>query len=172
MATGPRYQVPMRRRKEGRTNYHTRLALLISKRDRVVVRKSTRNTQIQLIAPTPVGDVTYSSAISTELGKFGYTGPTGNTTAAYLTGLLFGLRSIQNGYDAGILDIGLHASTPGSRIYAALKGIVDAGMEIPHDPSIFPSDERISGQIAAEYNGSDLPAQFEATKEKIIAEFR
>ena len=172
MATGPRYQVPMRRRKEGRTNYHTRLSLLISKRDRVVVRKSTRNTQIQLIAPTPVGDVTYSSAISTELGKFGYTGPTGNTTAAYLTGLLFGLRSIQNGYDAGILDIGLHASTRGSRIYAALKGIVDAGMEIPHDPSIFPSDERISGQIAADYNGSDLPAQFEATKEKIIAEFR
>ncbi|MBO4301856.1 50S ribosomal protein L18 [Methanosarcinaceae archaeon] len=171
MATGPRYQVPMRRRKEGRTNYHTRLSLLISKRDRVVVRKSTRNTQIQLIAPTPVGDVTYSSAISTELGKFGYTGPTGNTTAAYLTGLLFGLRTLKAGYDSGILDIGLHASTPGSRVYAALKGMIDAGMDIPHDPSIFPSDDRISGQVAADYNGSDLPAQFEAAKENIRAEY-
>ncbi|MCL2549939.1 MAG: 50S ribosomal protein L18, partial [Methanimicrococcus sp.] len=52
MATGPRYKVPMRRRREGRTNYHSRLALLLSKEDRVVVRKSTRNLQIQLIAPT------------------------------------------------------------------------------------------------------------------------
>ncbi|MDY6818906.1 MAG: 50S ribosomal protein L18, partial [Halobacteriales archaeon] len=28
MATGPRYNVPMRRRREGRTNYHQRLRLL------------------------------------------------------------------------------------------------------------------------------------------------
>jgi len=172
MATGPRYRVPMRRRREGRTNYYSRLALLLSKENRIVVRKSTRNIQIQLIAPTPVGDVTFSSAISTELGKYGYNGPTGNTTAAYLTGLLFGLRSIQKGYEYGILDIGLHASTPGSRVYAALKGIVDSGVEIPHDESVFPSDERIRGEIAAEYNGSDLPAQFDAAVEKINAEFR
>lgn len=172
MATGPRYKVPMRRRREGRTNYHSRLALLLSKEDRVVVRKSTRNIQIQLIAPTPVGDVTFSSAISTELGKYGYNGPTGNTTAAYLTGLLFGLRTINNGYEYGIFDIGLHASTPGSRIYAALKGIVDAGFEIPHDESVFPSDERVRGEIAAEYNGSDLPAQFDAAVENIKAEFK
>ncbi|MDD3873796.1 MAG: 50S ribosomal protein L18, partial [Methanosarcina sp.] len=30
MATGPRYKVPFRRRREGRTNYHLRLNLLIS----------------------------------------------------------------------------------------------------------------------------------------------
>ena len=172
MATGPRYKVPMRRRREGRTNYHSRLALLLSKEDRVVVRKSTRNVQIQLIAPTPIGDVTYSSAISTELGKYGYSGPTGNTTAAYLTGLLFGLRALKNGYEFGILDIGLHTSTPGSRIYAALKGVVEAGFEIPHDDSVFPSDERVRGEDAAEYNGSDLPAQFDTAVEKIKAEFK
>jgi Ribosomal protein L18 len=172
MATGPRYKVPMRRRREGRTNYHSRLALLLSKEDRVVVRKSTRNVQIQLIAPTPIGDVTYSSAISTELGKYGYNGPTGNTTAAYLTGLLFGLRALKNGYEFGILDIGLHTSTPGSRIYAALKGVVEAGFEIPHDDSVFPSDERVRGEDAAEYNGSDLPAQFDTAVEKIKAEFK
>lgn len=172
MATGPRYKVPMRRRKEGRTNYHKRLSLIISKRNRIVVRKSTRNTQIQLIAPTPVGDVTYISAISTELGKFGYNGPTGNTTAAYLTGLLFGYRCIEGGYDSGILDIGLHASTHGSRVYAALKGIVDAGVDVPHDPSVFPSDDRISGKDSAEYNDKDLSPVFETAKENIVAEYR
>ncbi|NLI62626.1 MAG: 50S ribosomal protein L18 [Methanosarcinaceae archaeon] len=172
MATGPRYKVPMRRRKEGKTNYHTRLSLIISKRDRIVVRKSTRNTQIQLIAPTPVGDVTYVSAISTELGKFGYTGPTGNTTAAYLTGLLFGYRCLKSGYEEGIADIGLHSSTHGSRIYAALKGIVDSGVDVPHDSSVFPSDERISGKDSAEYNDRDISSVFETAKENIIAEYR
>ena len=131
MATGPRYKVPFRRRREGRTNYHLRLKLLLSKRDRVVVRKSARNIQIQLIAPTPDGDITYSSAISSELARYGYTGATGNTTAAYLTGLLFGLKSLKKGYEGGILDIGLQASSAGSRVYAALKGIIDSGLTSP-----------------------------------------
>ncbi len=174
MATGPRYKVPFRRRREGRTNYHLRLKLLLSEQDRVVVRKSARNMQIQLIAPTPEGgDITYSTAVSSELAKYGYTGPTGNTTAAYLTGLLFGFKSLQNGYEGGVLDIGLQASSAGSRVYAALKGVVDAGFEVPCSPDIFPSEERIRGEHVAKYRegSSDLPEQFEATKEKIFAEF-
>jgi len=173
MATGPRYKVPFRRRREGRTNYHLRLKLLLSGQDRVVVRKSARNMQIQLIAPTAEGDITHSTAVSSELAKYGYTGPTGNTTAAYLTGLLFGFKSLQNGYEGGVLDIGLQASSSGSRIYAALKGIVDAGFDVPCSPEIFPSEERIRGEHVAEYReeSADLPEQFEATKEKIFAEF-
>ncbi len=98
MATGPRYKVPFRRRREGRTNYHLRLNLLISKQDRVVIRKSARNVQIQLIAPTPPeGDITYSSAVSSELAKYGYTGATGNTTAAYLTGALVRTEKFETG---------------------------------------------------------------------------
>jgi large subunit ribosomal protein L18 len=173
MATGPRYKVPFRRRREGRTNYHLRLKLLLSGQDRVVVRKSARNMQIQLIAPTLEGDITHSTAVSSELAKYGYTGPTGNTTAAYLTGLLFGLKSLQNGYEGGVLDIGLQDSSAGSRVYAALKGVVDAGFEVPCNSNIFPSEERIRGEHVAAYReeSSDLPEQFEATKEKIFAEF-
>jgi len=172
MATGPRYKVPFRRRREGRTDYHQRLRLLLSKENRVVVRKSARHMQVQLVAPKPEGDVTLSSAISTELRKYGYEGTTGNTTAAYLTGLLFGLRTLDEGYEGGVLDIGLAASSAGSRVYAVLKGVVDAGMDVPHDPSVFPSDERIRGEHVAEYvEGSNLPQQFEAVKEKILSEF-
>ena len=172
MATGPRYKVAFRRRREGRTNYHQRLKLLLSKEDRVVVRKSAKHMQVQLVAPKPEGDITLSSAISTELKKYGYEGSTGNTTAAYLTGLLFGLKTLKNGYESGVLDIGLSASSSGSRIYAVLKGIVDAGMDVPHDSSVFPSDERVRGEHVAEYvDGSNLPEQFDAVKEKILSEF-
>ncbi|MEJ2242859.1 MAG: 50S ribosomal protein L18, partial [Candidatus Bathyarchaeota archaeon] len=31
MATGPRYRVPFRRRREGKTNYRTRRALVLSR---------------------------------------------------------------------------------------------------------------------------------------------
>jgi large subunit ribosomal protein L18 len=172
MATGPRYKVPFRRRREGRTDYHQRLRLLLSEENRVVVRKSARNMQVQLVAPKPEGDITLSSAISTELKKYGYEGATGNTTAAYLTGLLFGLRALDEEYESGVLDIGLAASSAGSRVYAVLKGIIDAGMDVPHNPSVFPSDERIRGEHVAEYvEGSNLPEQFEAVKEKILSEF-
>jgi hypothetical protein len=41
----------------------------------------------------------------------------------------------------------------GSRIYAALKGAVDAGLEIPYNPEVLPDDSRISGEhIIASYD--------------------
>lgn len=172
MATGPRYKVAFRRRREGRTNYHQRLKLLLSKEDRIVIRKSSKHIQIQLITAKSEGDLTLSSAISTELKKYGYEASTGNTSAAYLTGLLFGHKTQSKGYEYGILDIGLQASSKGSRIYAALKGIVDSGLEIPHDPSVFPSDERVRGEHIAEYmERSDLPELFDSVKEKISSAF-
>ncbi|MGM0388528.1 MAG: 50S ribosomal protein L18, partial [Natrinema limicola] len=42
MATGPRYKVPMRRRREVRTDYHQRLRLLKSGKPRLVARKSNK----------------------------------------------------------------------------------------------------------------------------------
>jgi large subunit ribosomal protein L18 len=172
MATGPRYNVPFRRRREGRTDYHQRLRLLLSDEDRVVVRKSLNNIQIQLITPEYDGDDVLLSATSTELKNYGYEESTGNITAAYLTGLLFGHKALDEGYETGVLDIGLHSSSAGSRIYASLKGIVDAGMDVPHNPSIFPSEERIRGEHVAEYmDKSSLPEQFDATQEKIYSEF-
>jgi len=44
MATGPRYKVPMRRRREVRTDYHQRLRLLKSGKPRLVARKSNKHT--------------------------------------------------------------------------------------------------------------------------------
>ena len=56
MATGPRYKVPFRRRREGRTDYRHRAALLRGKLPRAVVRKSNRNITVQLVTYDDKGD--------------------------------------------------------------------------------------------------------------------
>jgi len=168
LATGPRYKVPFRRRREGKTNYHVRYKLILSKRPRVVVRKTNSGTTLQLVTAEQTGDKTLLTVTSKELKNFGYTSSTSNLPAAYLTGLLFGKKMLALGKNDGIADIGLHASTRGNRIYAAIKGVVDAGVNVPHSPEIFPEDERIRGEHIKKYTGSDIVAQFEAAREKIL----
>src|SRR5512137_1616142 len=146
LATGPRYRVPFRRRREGKTNYHVRYKLILSKKPRVVVRKSNASTSLQLVVAEQKGDKTLLTVNSQELKDFGYTFSKSNLPAAYLTGLLFGKKMLALGIAEGIADIGLHSSTKGNRIYAAIKGVVDAGVDVPHSSEIFPTDERICGQ--------------------------
>ena len=43
MAKGPRYRRPLRRRDEGKTDYHRRLKLIKSKSIRAVIRASNNN---------------------------------------------------------------------------------------------------------------------------------
>ena len=168
MATGPRYKVPFRRRREGKTNYHVRYKLILSKKPRVVVRKSNASTTLQLVVAEQMGDKTLLTVKSQELKSFGFTSSLGNLPAAYLTGLLFGKKMLALGIDEGIADIGLHASTRGNRIYAAIKGVVDAGVNVPHSPEIFPDDARTRGEHIKDYTGADIVAQFEAAKQKIL----
>ena len=152
MAQGPTYRVKFRRRREGKTNYYRRRRLLQSRRPRLVVRKTNTTTIVQIINASVVGDSTVASAISTELANHGWVAGTGNTPSAYLTGLLAGLRAKSRGVKDAILDVGLNPPVKGSRVYAALKGAVDAGLEIPHNPDILPDDSRISGEhIVAAY---------------------
>src|SRR6056297_3703125 len=99
MATGPRYKVPMRRRREARTDYHQRLRLLKSGKPRLVARKSNKHVRAQLVTLGPEGDETHAAAESRDLREFGWEAPTGNLPAAYLTGLLAGLRALENGVE-------------------------------------------------------------------------
>jgi large subunit ribosomal protein L18 len=168
MATGPRYKVPFRRRREGRTNYHLRYKLILSKKPRLVVRKSNGNTTLQLVVAEMSGDKTLLTVTSKSLKDYGYTLATGNIPAAYLTGLLFGKKMLGLGVNEAVPDIGLHASTKGGRVYAAIKGVIDAGVDIPHSPEIFPGDDRIRGEHIKEYMGSDIVDQFQAVREKIL----
>jgi large subunit ribosomal protein L18 len=172
MATGARYRVKFRRVRNGKTDYRARKQLLISRKPRLVIRKSLKNIRVQIIVPSKTGDVTLVSANTNDLKKYGYTGGTGNITSAYLTGLLLGYRAKKTGQKEAILDAGLYHTTKGGRMFAALKGAVDAGMEIPHNPEIFPSQERITGKHIDAYRKTNISEQFEAVKQKIQGEFR
>ena len=82
-----------------------------------------------------------------------------------------------------ILDNGLQSSQSGSRVYAALKGVVDAGINVPCSKEIFPSEDRISGKHIAQLGNQEkqctaylkaklsvekLPEVFETVKKKIL----
>lgn len=165
MVEGPRYHVPFRRRREGKTNYRSRLALVKSKRPRAVVRKSLSGTTVQLIAFDRVGDRVLAQASYTDLRKLGWNHSLKDVTASYLIGLLAGTKAKSADISDAVLDIGLQEPTGGSRVFAALKGLVDAGMNIPHSPEIFPADGRLSGEHK-DIKGFDT--DFEAMKNKIM----
>jgi len=156
--------VSFKRRREEKTNYKKRLALLKSEKARLVIRKSLSNISVQFINFKPTGDETLVSAVSTELKKFGWA-KGGNIPAAYLTGLLAGKKAKEKNIKEAVLDLGLQTSTKGSRLYAALKGVLDSGVNVPHSKDILPSEERINGKHISE----ELAKQFEDVKKKIGA---
>ncbi|RRJ30307.1 50S ribosomal protein L18 [Halocatena pleomorpha] len=180
MATGPRYNVPMRRRREARTNYHQRLRLLKSGKPRLVARKSNKHIRAQLVSTGRDGDQTAASAHSSDLEAFGWEAPTGNLPAAYLTGVLVGKRALAEGLDGAVLDIGLNTATPGNKVFAVQEGAIDAGLEIPHSESVFADWSRTRGEHIAEYaesrddplysgdfDATTLPEHFDDVRERL-----
>lgn len=146
MGEGPRYRVPFRRRRTGQTDYARRLRLLSGRTTRLVVRRSNRGVTVQFIDFAPTGDVVRAAATSRELGPFGWDASLASTPAAYLTGLLAGRRARDAGVTRAALDIGRAEPTPGGRLYAALKGALDAGLEIPVDRKVLPPENRLKGE--------------------------
>ncbi|HEQ78692.1 MAG TPA: 50S ribosomal protein L18 [Euryarchaeota archaeon] len=145
MSTGPRYKVPFRRRRTGQTNYRYRKKLLMGGKPRLVVRRSLKCVTIQIVTYQAEGDRVVATANTRELKKFGWSGAKRNLPSAYLAGYMAAKRGLKEGYNEVVLDIGLRKPVPGSISFAAMKGAVDAGMNIPHGESIVPTDERLSG---------------------------
>ena len=152
MAHGPRYRRAKRRRFEGKTNYQRRLKLLKSKALRVVIRASNNHIIVQFVESKKGGDLILVSAFSKELTKkYNYSANTGNVPAAYLTGYLAGLRAKKSKIKEAILDLGIFYHK--NRVLAAFKGILDAGIDIPHKEEFFPEnfDEKIKGTHIQNY---------------------
>jgi large subunit ribosomal protein L18 len=180
MATGPRYTVPMRRRREARTDYHQRLRLLKSGKPRLVARKSNRQVRAQLVVTGSEGDRTVAAAHSNDLEEYGWEAPTGNMPAAYLTGLLAGRRAVEAGLSEAVLDIGLNSPTPGSKVFAVQEGAIDAGLDVPHNDDVLADWSRTRGEHIAEYaeaqdglyggefDATELPEHFDETRERLL----
>jgi large subunit ribosomal protein L18 len=165
LAKGPQYNLPFRRRREGRTRYAKRKKLVTSGIARLVIRPTNKHLTAQIVQANVNGDFVLAGAHSSELKEFGWKAPCGNMPAAYLTGLLAGQRAKAKGISQAIIDIGLHARGPGSRIFAAAKGAISAGLTIPHEESTLPKAERIKGQHIADYS-KELRSDIETHKKK------
>jgi len=131
---------------------------------RFVVRLSNKDITCQIAYAKLEGDFIMAAAYSHELKKYGIPVGLTNYAASYATGLLLARRLLTklgladkykgnekiDGTDYNVialedqpnpfcayLDVGLHRTTTGSKIFAALKGATDGGIEIPHSPSRF-----------------------------------
>jgi large subunit ribosomal protein L18 len=184
--------IDFRRKREGKTDYRKRLKLLLGRRPRIVIRVSLKNIIVQFAEYSEKGDKVIESANSKEIEKkFGWKASRNNLPASYLTGLLAGKKAIKKGLKEAILDLGLVDSVKGSKIYAAVKGAIDAGLNIPLSKEILPDENAIKGMHIADYakkllqenkgkyekmfslyikkgiKPEDLPKHFEEIKKKI-----
>ncbi len=138
------YSKILRRLREEKTNYRRRRAMLMGKKDFITVKISNENMLVQIHAPELAGDKVIASAHSRFLLKNGWKGSRKSVSAAYLTGYFAGKKAMDKGVKDAILYSGTDSYT--QRMAAALKGVIDAGLQIPANSETFPSDERINGQ--------------------------
>lgn len=161
--------IQLRRKRENKTDYKARLNLLKSDKVRFVIRKSLKNMIIQAINYQEGGDKVLFTSSSSQLKKLGWKFSLSNTPSAYLTGLIAGLKAKELGIKSGIVDIGLQSSIKGSKIYGSLKGLLDAGIDIPHSKDILPDEKRIMGKHIDEFKKNDISKTFDLIKNKIMA---
>jgi large subunit ribosomal protein L5e len=97
-----RLQTRYRRRREGKTDYEQRRALVRQEKNkyntpkyRFVVRFSLTNITVQVVYATIAGDRTFVSAYSKELPRYGIKAGLTNYAAAYATGLLAARRALK-----------------------------------------------------------------------------
>jgi large subunit ribosomal protein L5e len=136
---------------------------------RLIVRFTNKDVICQIAYAKIGGDVVVTAAYSHELPKFGIKVGLTNYAAAYCTGLLLARRHLKKlkldgvykgaesvtGEDYNVeeqegqpgafrcyLDIGLARTTTGARIFGAMKGAVDGGLDIPHSETRFPGYDK------------------------------
>lgn len=148
-AKGPSYESAFRRRRENRTNFARRLALIKSGLPRMVVRRGSTSLVVQFVEYTPTGDRTIAGVNSASLKKFKWA-PRANVPTAYLAGLYAGMLAKKKGVKEFVLDTGLSAPVKNSIPFAAQKGALDSGLSSPHGEGLA-DESRISGAHVEEY---------------------
>jgi len=164
---------------------------------RLIVRFTNKDIICQIAYARIYGDVIVESAYAHELPKYGVKVGLTNYAAAYCTGLLvarriltkFGLNEIYegqtdaNGEDFSVedvdgehgafrayLDVGLARTSTGAKIFGALKGAVDGGIDIPHSNRRFPGYDAESKEYNAEVHKGHILGQHVANYMEALLE--
>jgi large subunit ribosomal protein L18 len=143
------YVHTLKRIRTHKTNYRKRQALLVSRQNFVTIKITNQNLIAQILKPEILGDIVKVSAYSRELRRYGWKGSLNSLPACYLAGALLGKKALEKGVNKAVLYIGSKPFT--SRIAACMKGIVQAGVNIPISSESFPPEYRLNGQHIADY---------------------
>ncbi|KAL0432876.1 UNVERIFIED_CONTAM: 60S ribosomal protein L5 [Sesamum latifolium] len=143
---------------------------------RFVVRFTNKDIVAQIVSASITGDMVLAAAYAHELPRYGLEVGLSNYAAAYCTGLLLARRVLKTlemddeyqgnveatGEDYSVepaesrrpfralLDVGLIKTTTGNRVFGALKGALDGGLDIPHSDKRFAGFSKDSKQLDAE----------------------
>lgn len=150
---------------------------------RLIVRRSNRDITCQIAYSRIEGDKVVCAAYSHELPRYGISTGLTNYAAAYATGLLLARRLLKKlgldtlypgttdvtgdeynveGVDNGPgafrcnLDTGLKKTSTGARVFGAMKGAVDGGLNIPHSTKRFPGYDSESKSFNAEVHRNHI----------------
>ncbi|KAJ8919066.1 hypothetical protein NQ315_016973 [Exocentrus adspersus] len=150
---------------------------------RLIVRLSNRDITCQIAYSRIEGDKVVCAAYSHELPRYGIKAGLTNYASAYATGLLlarrllkklgldnlyagttdvtgdeYNVEGVENGPAAFrcYLDVGLQRTSTGARVFAAMKGAVDGGLNIPHSTKRFPGYDNESKSFNAEVHRSHI----------------
>ena len=139
-----------RRRREHKTDYLKRLKLLKSEKPRVVFRKSNKYVIAQYVKSKEAKDKVKIGVSSKDLLKNGWpesaAGSLKSIPASYLTGYLIGKQIKNKKLEIPIVDFGMIRALHKTKVFAFLKGLKDAGIEVECDEKVFPSEGRIKGE--------------------------
>lgn len=164
---------------------------------RLIVRLSNKDITCQVAYSRIEGDKIVCAAYSHELPRYGIKVGLTNYASAYCTGLLLARRLLKNlgldklytgmveatgdGYnveelDKGpgafkcYLDTGLMRTTTGARIFGAMKGAVDGGLNIPHSLKRFPGYNNETKTLNASVHRQHIFAQHVANYMRLLEE--
>ncbi|CAH1787092.1 unnamed protein product [Owenia fusiformis] len=153
---------------------------------RMIVRFTNKDIICQIAYARIQGDVIICAAYAHELPKYGVKVGLTNYSAAYCTGLLlarrllkkYNLDSIYVGQEEvdgeeyhiesnddgpgsfrAYLDVGLARTTTGARVFGAMKGAADGGLDIPHSTKRFPGYDSEAGEFSADVHRKHIMGQ-------------
>ena len=169
-----------------------------TKKYRMVVRLTNRRVLCSIVYSTLKGDMTIMGAESNELKKFGVPCGLANYAAAYATGLLLARRLLKDkSIDTNFvgkaepdgkmynidnednerrpfkayLDVGLARTTTGNRVFGAMKGACDGGLNVPHNEQRFPGFRWEKPEVNVNRKkGGNAPEEKEKPKPVFTAE--
>jgi len=164
---------------------------------RMIVRTSNKDICCQIAYARLEGDRILAAAYSHELPRYGLKVGLTNYAAAYCTGLLLARRVLKklnlDGAYAGCtevdgehfmvednddgpgafracLDVGLARTTTGARVFGAMKGAADGGIEIPHSEKRFPGYDKEESKLNADVHRAHIMGQHVADYMKSLEE--